>query len=795
MAPPLILDISSTISEEKSLSSVLSVALIIQKSNGLRGVVPVVANIEGVDVSKITNELNEKGVRFIEIQSSLSAYMESIPKDSHILSDDPLVISRLGEEHQYWDHEDITQYTAKSLSDSVGFPHSAMTVYSMLCGASYYNLSRLDGIMSEEAIRTCRRFPTAKSLLEANLDDIPVSVANNIEAIKQRTASLKRFLNKDETEIAWDSVVMDISPRSAENSQTGNQTTIREVHQLGELYNIMEDAEVISISYENNVLTIVNGEKHVSCQISDKLSQHNVFNIVHEQLMPSDVDIYAFSSKTLRKAFMSEGLSVPKIDDLATLAYISNNLNKEPELSELIERELGEAADFEMDVQVSIDELRKLPQLFDVLSKTITPTQRRYYDEIEIPFLNVVSEMEKTGMKLDAKRLNAAHQKCLNMLEHCNSFVSDTLGEDFDLGDRKVIESLLYDKLNLKLPNTSKRSTDAETIAYIAKNNPDYKPVINAVSLAIRQKTMMNSYTNKYSGYINPETGHIHGTIRTTATKTGRISCSDPNLMGIPKKSNEGKLIKSCFVAPDGMAIVRADYSQIELKILAHMSKEPVLVEGFRKGLDVHRATAASVFEKPYEDITAEERQAAKSVNFGLIYGMQAKSLALEINKTESEAEGFMNKYFEKLPRVKQFLDWIKGNARANGYIKTLFQRHINIENIQSNNRFQVMAGERQASNAPMQASAADIIKKAMVDLYRRKESEGLGFNFVMQVHDEIILYSPLEEVEKTSLALKQAMENSVTLHVPINVDVEVSYNLASSNLEEERDVDYGVAI
>lgn len=795
MAVPLILDISSIISEEKSLSSLLSVASIIEKSNALQGIVIIVAIAEDEKSKRLISELQQRDLRFIEVKGSASSIVDLVPENAHFISDDPLLIAKLGDKHSFWDHDDITKYSSKSLSSHIGFPHSAMTLYSLLCGSNHYHMTRLDNVMSEEAIRICQRYPTANALLEAPKDELPISISNNIGKVKERAIQLKKFITGVKQPFDWMPFALSLK-REKDNSERNNDTnSLKEVYELEKLYDITNSQNSISIFYEKDRLILANEVQHISCEISDKLSLKNIFDIIYEKLASANTDVYAFNSKNLRKALMQEGLVVPKINDISTLAYLGNNLNKSPDLNSLLNTELNVSIERGAEDSVTPEEIMQLPRLFEKMYDSLTQTQKRYYDEIEIPFLNVVSEMENSGMKVDIKRLHAAHQKCLNMLEHCNSFISDTLGENVDVSDRKVVESVLYDKLNLQRSDTLKRSTDADTLNYLSKKNPDYKPIINAISLALRQVTMMNNYTKKYGDYINPETGRIHGTINTTSTKTGRISCSDPNLMGIPKKSSEGKLIKSCFIAPDNMAIVKADYSQIELKILAHMSKEPVLVNGFKKGLDVHRATAGSVFDKAYEDVTEEERQAAKSINFGLIYGMQAKSLAQEINKSESEAKNYMEKYFNKLPRVNQFLNWVKNNAKRDGYIKTLFHRHINIEHIQSKNRFQVMAGERQASNAPMQSSAADIIKKAMVDLYNRKMRDNLGFNFVMQVHDEIILYTPLEEVELTRNALKEAMENAVNLDVPIDVDVEVSYNLASKSVDKDKDIEFDMAM
>jgi DNA polymerase-1 len=491
-----------------------------------------------------------------------------------------------------------------------------------------------------------------------------------------------------------------------------------------------------------------------------------------------------FDSKKFRRALLKSGVTDFHIDDIATLAYQENNLNKNAEFEVVLEEKLRENFPLDNSSLSQFERLERLPDLKLTLMNELTERQIMYYQRIEIPVLDVVSEMENTGLKLNTAKLKAIHDKFEEMITQCDDFLSSAAGRRVNSRNRKDIEILLYD--DLKFPQIKKRSTDADTITELGRKFPASKPIFNTIALAFRNVTMIEKYTSRYGDFVDEDSGHIHPTINTRSTKTGRLSCKDPNLMGIPKKSREGKLIKAAFEAPEKLIIVKADYSQIELKILAHSSQEPVLLHGFRNNLDVHRATASAVFGKSYEEVTDTERNSAKAINYGLIYGMQKYSLAKEINVTPNEAENFISTYFEKMPMVKKFLDWTVEKAHQNGYVKTILGRHINIDNINSNEQKLVRAAERQATNAPMQGSAADIVKKAMADLDIIRKERGLDFKCALQVHDELIIYSTEDGLMEAKKALKEAMENAVKLRVPINVDVEMGYNLISKTIDKK---------
>ena len=294
---------------------------------------------------------------------------------------------------------------------------------------------------------------------------------------------------------------------------------------------------------------------------------------------------------------------------------------------------------------------------------------------------------------------------------------------------------------------------------------------------------LISTYTEKLPSLISPKTGRIHTSFNQAGTVTGRLSSSDPNLQNIPARTNEGKLIRKAFVAPQGYKIIAADYSQIELRLIAHLSEDPVLKDAFINGLDVHRATAAEVLGKPIEAVSAQERSQAKATNFGLMYGMGAFGLTRQTGMSNSEAKIYIERYFARYPKIKSFMEQVKSYAHQYGYVNTIDGRRITIANINSTNTMMLKAAERACINAPMQGSAADIIKKAMIDLH--KWIKGLPENKVrmtVQVHDELLFEVAEDFVDEAKATIEKIMSSACTLSIPLTVGVGVSDSWADAH-------------
>ncbi|WP_231875554.1 DNA polymerase, partial [Oleiphilus sp. HI0086] len=284
-------------------------------------------------------------------------------------------------------------------------------------------------------------------------------------------------------------------------------------------------------------------------------------------------------------------------------------------------------------------------------------------------------------------------------------------------------------------------------------------------------------YTDKLPQLINPGTGRIHTSYHQAVTATGRLSSSDPNLQNIPIRSTEGRKIRQAFVAPDGYKLIAADYSQIELRIMAHLSQDKGLLEAFAQGEDVHRATAAEVFDVSVEEVSADQRRKAKAINFGLIYGMSAFGLAKQINVSRKEAAQYIDRYFERYPGVLEYMDRIRAQAHDDGYVETVFGRRLYLPEINARNKMLQQAAERTAINAPMQGTAADIIKKAMIKVDAALEGAGLDAKMIMQVHDELVVEVAEGQVEGVKALLIENMMSAADLDVPLIVEAEVGDN------------------
>ncbi|MGL5605445.1 MAG: DNA polymerase, partial [Plesiomonas sp.] len=350
-------------------------------------------------------------------------------------------------------------------------------------------------------------------------------------------------------------------------------------------------------------------------------------------------------------------------------------------------------------------------------------------------------------------------------------------GEPFNLASPKQLQAILFDKLGLpvlkKTPGGAP-STNEEVLAELALDYP-----LPAILLEYRGMAKLKStYTDKLPQMINPQTGRLHTSYHQAVTATGRLSSTDPNLQNIPVRNEAGRRIRQAFIADTGCKIVAADYSQIELRIMAHLSGDQGLLKAFSEGVDIHRATAAEVFGLDRDKVSADQRRSAKAINFGLIYGMSAFGLARQLGIGRNEAQRYMDLYFERYPGVLDYMESTRTQATAQGYVETLFGRRLQLPDINARNGIRRKAAERAAINAPMQGTAADIIKKAMlaVDQWLRATPE-LGVRLLMQVHDELVFEIPQQHVEHCTLQIKQIMEQCAALNVPLVVDVGVGDN------------------
>ena len=393
------------------------------------------------------------------------------------------------------------------------------------------------------------------------------------------------------------------------------------------------------------------------------------------------------------------------------------------------------------------------------------------YDEMELPCLYALYEMEKNGIRVDGEALHQYGKKLRTRIEELTAEIHAMAGEEFNINSPKKLGEILFEKLGLK--NGKKTKTGYSTSAEVLEKLKNAHPIIPKI-LEYRQLTKLNStYAEGLVGYIRAD-GRIHGKFHQTVTVTGRISSADPNLQNIPTRMPLGREIRKVFIPEEGSVFVDADYSQIELRVLAHMSGDAALIAAYQADEDIHAITASQVFDVPLDQVDSTLRRKAKAVNFGIVYGISSFGLGQDLDISRKEAEGYIEKYFATYGKVKEFLDRTVEDAKKNGYTVTMFGRRRPIPELASSNFMTRSFGERAAMNAPVQGTAADIIKIAMVRVNRRLKKEHLQSKLVLQIHDELIIETKKEEVEIVQKILVQEMMHAADLAVPLLVDANV---------------------
>jgi DNA polymerase-1 len=417
-------------------------------------------------------------------------------------------------------------------------------------------------------------------------------------------------------------------------------------------------------------------------------------------------------------------------------------------------------------------------RVHDVLWSKITqtPSLERLYEEIEQPLVMVLKRMEEHGVLIDRGMLK---QQSAQLAKRIQEIVTDAhreAGAPFNLDSPKQLQELLFSRLQLPVrvrTKTGQPSTAEEVLEELALSYPLPRLILEHRSLT----KLRSTYTDKLCEQIQPRTGRVHTSYHQTVAATGRLSSADPNLQNIPVRTAEGRRIRQAFIAPPGFVIMAADYSQIELRIMAHLSGDEGLLSAFAQDLDIHQATAAEVLNLPLEQVSAVQRRSAKAVNFGLIYGMSAFGLARQLGIERGAAQQYVDLYFQRYPGVKRFMDGTRAQARAQGYVETIFGRRLYLSDIRSGNSAMRQAAERAAINAPMQGTAADIIKRAMIAVDAWLQAERAPARLIMQVHDELVFEVATEAAEAVGARVRACMTDAAELRVPLRVDVGIGAN------------------
>jgi DNA polymerase-1 len=422
------------------------------------------------------------------------------------------------------------------------------------------------------------------------------------------------------------------------------------------------------------------------------------------------------------------------------------------------------------------------PLAAELRSRLDAQAQAALFDEVEMPLVNVLTRIERRGILIDVERLQALSGEFATRMDALMREIYDLAGGEFNIGSPLQLRDVLFERLGLSRRGVRKGktgfSTDVDVLTRLAQEHPLPAKILDYRALA----KLKSTYVDALPAAVNPATGRLHTSLNQTGAATGRLSSSDPNLQNIPARGEEGRRIRAAFIAAPGSLLIAADYSQIELRILAHLSGDPALVDAFTSGQDVHTRTAAEVFGVLPGTVTADMRRAAKVINFGIIYGMGPQRLANELGIALSEAQRYIANYFERYAGVRRYVESAVADARERGFATTILGRRRPIPELRSPERGMAQAAERVAANTPIQGSAADLIKKAMVAIEARLGRAGLAGGMILQVHDELLLEVAEGAREAVSEAVREEMEGVMALAVPLRVDLGVGRSWAEAH-------------
>ena len=484
------------------------------------------------------------------------------------------------------------------------------------------------------------------------------------------------------------------------------------------------------------------------------------------------IDVQGVAFDTMLESYVLNSTGRHNMDDLAkrylghqtiTFEEIAGKGKNQLTFNQIPLEKAAEYAAEDADVTMKLQQV-----LWEKLSKE--PSLEKLFKEMELPLLGVLSRMERRGVLIDSDALFLQSNEIANRLSELEEQAYVLAGQPFNLASTKQLQEILFDKLGLPVIQKTPKgapSTNEEVLEELAFSHELPKVLVEHRGLS----KLKSTYTDKLPQMVNPQTGRVHTSYHQAVTATGRLSSSDPNLQNIPIRNEEGRRIRQTFIAREGFTVVAADYSQIELRIMAHLSQDQGLINAFTQGKDIHRSTAAEIFGVALDEVTSEQRRNAKAINFGLIYGMSAFGLSRQLGIGRADAQSYMDLYFKRYPGVQTFMHDIREKAKAQGYVETLFGRRLYLPDINSSNGMRRKAAERVAINAPMQGTAADIIKRAMIQLDQKLQNDP-DIAMIMQVHDELVFEVRSEKVAFYSELIKTQMESAADLVVPLIVEV-----------------------
>ncbi|SFU54295.1 DNA polymerase I [Clostridium sp. DSM 8431] len=634
--------------------------------------------------------------------------------------------------------------------------------------------------LRENILESKEELKKSREVLEVIKDiDLKLDFDSIRNTKKYNEDALKQFLLKNNLKR------FSISILEEENSSMEDAAGIELIDTLEKLKEVLkEQKEESHITYKVdnetsyskiklNKLVLINKEESYEIDCNKIFEENNkeAFNALKEYMEDESKKKIIHDAKHLITILRKEGIELKAFEfDTAIAAYIIDSSKGKYNIDMIVKDYLGEEITGDVD-EVFVKSSMNMIKLTEILKEKIKEDEMdELYEKIELPLVNVLSYMECEGFKVDKEMLDTLEVKFKEEIEKTQKEIYDYAEEEFNISSPKQLGKILFEKMDL--PVIKKTKTGYSTNADVLEKLKDKHPIIEKI-IYYRQITKLNStYVEGLKKVIESD-GKIHSSFNQTVTTTGRLSSTEPNLQNIPIKYEMGREIRKVFIPnEEGDILLSCDYSQIELRVLAHMAEDENMINAFTHHSDIHTKTASEVFNVPIHEVTPIMRSRAKAVNFGIVYGISDFSLAQDLNISKKEASEYMNIYFDRYPKIKVYLDQIIEDAAREGYVSTIFNRRRFIPEIKASNKIVKALGERLAMNAPIQGSAADIIKIAMVNVYNRLKKENLKSSLILQVHDELILNVKADEEEKVRSLVKEEMENALKLQVPLEVDI-----------------------
>lgn len=758
--------------------------------------------------------LTAMGIKYLEcagyeaddIIGTISMWCEKDPEyEALIVSSDKDLLQLISDETvvKLLKTKDYIWMDKKTFNDTYGFDPIHMIDLKALMGDSSDNIPGVKGIGEKGAIKLVSEYKTIDNIYE-NIDKI--KGATQIKLIEGKEDA---YYSKDLVTI-YREVPLDITfddlLYKGENAdelidiyndlgfysllRKINTSDIKKEKSRDDEFKIISDINDIKISEDTSIyLDTTIGNYHdaeilgialynstLSCYIPYDIFKNNT------SILDTDYNLSTYDYKKLIVVFNKYGIKVPNINfDTMISAYLLNYETKD-DICYLANKLNIYIPSYDKKEVVTTEEaarraILKAKFIYNTKDKLYEDMKREdniyLFENIEMPLAKVLAKMETTGIRVDKKVLEEMGTEIKIKLEILTRDIYNYAGEEFNINSPKQLGEILFDKL--KLPGAKKNKNGYATDIDVLKKLTEY-PIINKI---LEYRALAKLYSTYIDGIISTirEDGKIHTIYTQTLTRTGRLSSIEPNLQNIPMRSEYGRLIRKAFIPEDNSVILSSDYSQIELRVFAHLSGVNDLINAFKEGVDIHTKTAMDIFKVPMEGVTKNMRRQAKAVNFGILYGISSYGLAEDIGIPVKEAKEFINKYFETYPGVKDYMDKEIDEAKRNGYVKTIMNRKRVIEELKSSNYMVRSMGERMALNTPVQGSASDILKKAMVEISDIFEKENIKSKMLLQVHDELIFNVYNDEIDKVKDIVYNTMTKVFELKVPLDVDIELGNN------------------